>query len=692
MFRFLKKFFKGKNSPPSPADAPERITIWAGRRPVQQHIYPPVSAGIPRFSVDEILEEHATLIKQLRNLSEHDEVFDLRYRPVIKRYAEYVYLLPASESHHHRGVGGLLGHGLETAKYVLQQAYDRVHGIDLSPLKRKLARERWLFAGFSGGLIHDIGKPVSMRVYSVSGAIWDPFTQPLAPWFQNLPPDDDRLFVTWRRDGQDHRRMGLSVINHVITPEDKRYLHEVEPFMVDHMLQAILGEREQDCRNHLPEMVREADRKSLTKDLQNSNLISDLGPGAGEPLVRLYVLAMKRLVKEGRWRANEPGSVLWVIGFGVYLVFPEVAADITDMLHKDGVPGVPSNEYILAEILEENGILARAPNGNRLWRIWPAVVDAGEEGLLALRLKDPRYVMNVVPPAVPGVVRGEGEEGPASAENVILFNPTAKANVGYQESDSGGNPPWPFDVPSEPPIEPQESPDSQLRGFVTETQGPHTLEELQEYFTRAGLGGQALVKFATEVSQYLRREGVDYKSEPRLLLVWGERKFTNEENLPEVIESLARAKWLILNWIARVHEDPGFGGCLKLEERETTRFWRLVWKLQDAEPLEVRADASLKESPPEPGAPPSFEETHPQEAAVEDLSKHKPPTGGDAEKEPEWVSEVAALLDQDGSVSFDRVAKLVAERTGHKQRILNAVCKHFAVGGEGGKMMVYRLP
>jgi hypothetical protein len=664
---------------------------------VQQYVYPPVASGIPRFKVADFVGEHEKLIKQCRSLSENKDVFDKRYMPVIERYAAYVYLLPASEAHHHRGAGGLLRHGLETAKYVLQQAYERVHGIDLSPVKRKLARERWLFAGFTGGLTHDIGKPVSMLVYSVSGAVWDPFSLPLALWFQNLPPEDDRLFVTWRRDGQDHRRMGLQVINHVLTPADMSYLNEVESFMVDHILQAILGEREQEHLNHLPEMVREADRKSLTKDLQNSNLISDLGPEAGEPLVRLYVLAMKRLVKEGRWRPNEPGSVLWVIGAGVYLVFPEMGADITDLLHRDGVPGVPSNEYILAEILEENGILARAPNGTRLWRIWPSVVDAGEDGLLALRLKDPRYVMNVAPPAVQGVVRGEGEEGPAPAENAILFNPAGKARVGYPESDPGGIPPWPFNDPSgevtsdgDEPSFPLPSPPGLLE--PESPQGPQTLEELREYFSGAGLGGRALVQFATEVSQYTRREGLDYKNEPRLLLVWGERKFTEEENLPEVIESLARAEWLVLNGIARVHDDPGFGRCLKLEERETTLFWRLVWKLRDAEPLESRPEAPLKKSHPEHNTPPAFEETHPQEAAVEDLSKHKPSTGGIFEEEPEWVAEVSAKLERDGPLDYDLVKEIVAKSTGRDHGLFQLVSRFFEIDDQDGKFTVCRKP
>ena len=679
----IKRLFKKKKTPPPPTPAPERIKSSAERRPVQDYVYPPVAAGIPRFPVSEILGEHEKLIKGCRNLSENKRVFDERYLPVITRYAAYVYLLPASEAHHHRGAGGLLRHGLETAKFVLQQTYERVHGIDMTPMDRKAARERWLFGCFCSGLVHDIGKATGMRVYSVSGKVWAPFSRTLSQWFQELLPGDDRLFVSWLRDGQDHRRMGLRVINHVITPADIHYLHEVEPVLMDHIHQAILGEKDQGRhgqRNHLPELVQEADRRSLIQDLQKSNLLSDLGPEVGQPLARLYVLAMKRLVQEGRWRANEPGSVLWVIGPGAYLVFPEMAADVADLLLKDGIPGVPSNEYILAAVLEEHGLLALSPNGNRLWRIWPSMVDAGEEGLLALKLKDARYVIDVMPPAVPGQVRGEGEEEPVPAENVILFNPKTKSmGQGYPKSDS---PPWPFHDPTSAApnsCEPSSSVFSPPGLFAEPepSQGPQTLEELQEYFAGAGLGGQALVQFATEVARHTRREGLDYKNEPSLLLVCGERKFTDEENLPEVIESLARAEWLVLNGIARVHEEPGFGRCLKLEKRETTLFWRLVWKLRDANHFEQGADASFEGASEEAKAPQSPEPGAGPQATLE----------SNGEPAPQWVSEVMAML-ADGPVDYAHVEELVKGHTGRQRKIMDLVSEYFLVNIHEGKLAV----
>ncbi len=671
---------------------------------MQNYVYPPVAEGIPRFAVSEILAEHAELIERLRDLSEDEDVFDERYLPVIERFATFVYLLPASEAHHHRGAGGLLRHGLETAKYILQQAYDRLHGMDMSPQKRKAARERWLFAGFSAAINHDIGKPAAdMRVFSVSGNVWDPYASPLAQWFHNLPPQEDRLFITWRREGQDHRRMTMNLINHTLLPNDLSYLHEIEPTLMNQIYQAILGEK--TPRNDLVEMLQEADKKSLTQDIQKSNVLADLGPEVRQPLARHFVMAMKRLIDEGSWRPNEPGSTLWVIGSGVYLVFPIMATDISQLLHKDGTPGVPSNEYLLAEILEENGLLATAPNGNRLWRLWPSMIDAGEEGLMALRLKDPRYVMDLIPPAVSGEVLPEGEEQPLpDNQSESAPPPSGKAKEkpkrgmnqeGKRIFNNSSSPTGRGESILSPEL--PEAPVSTSPGILSEPPSPHdlqTLEGLQEHFAGVGLGGQALMKFAAEIVGRTRCDGQDFKAGPQMLLSWGNHKFTTEGNLPEVIESLVRVGWLVLNGSRRYHEEPGFGKCLKLRERETTLFWQMVWALghskeTDPEPptVSLASDTAL----PENEAIALHEAPKPEVVGFGIDSLESPPENDlfpATEAVPDWVLEVMTLLESNGPLEYNWVKEIATNRLGRKQGIYRLVAKYFVIVDEEDKKIV----
>ncbi|EFI7279635.1 conjugal transfer protein TraI, partial [Escherichia coli] len=70
--------------------------------------YPPFAKGLPVAPLDKILATQAELIEKVRNsLGFTVDDFNRLVLPVIQRYAAFVHLLPASESHHHRGAGGL---------------------------------------------------------------------------------------------------------------------------------------------------------------------------------------------------------------------------------------------------------------------------------------------------------------------------------------------------------------------------------------------------------------------------------------------------------------------------------------------------------------------------------------------------------------------------------------------------------
>lgn len=650
MFEWL---FNRKMNAHEQAATPEPIKNASPRRPVRNFVYPPVANGIPRVPVSAILEEYGELIRRLRNLSGNEIVFDERFLPALKRFANYVHLLPASEAHHHRGAGGLFCHGLETAKYALKRAHGRLHGMQLSPQKRKDAQERWLFADFVSGVTHDLGKVVDMRVHSVSGQTWEPFSQPMAEWYRSLPPHDERVFVSWRREGHDHRQTGLLLLHHILLPGDIAYLQEIEPMFM-WITQAILGTKQPP--NDITTMLEEGDKQSVSKNLQNSNVLADLGPETRQPLIRHLVMAMKRLVKDGRWRANEPGSVLWVMGNdqGCYLVWPEMGVDIVKLLQTDEIPGIPANPEAVADILAEYDLLMLAPNGNRLWRIRPSKVKADGKGLLALRLSEPRYLLDLVPPSVPGEVRGEGEK--------ISITSIGRPDLSIERShgkESGVT----QTLPSSP-------------GFLEEPEplrGPRPMDELQRYFAGGGLGGQALLELAFEVSRGARREGIDYQTipGPQLLLTWGKRKFTEKKNLSEVIESLAQVGWLVTNGNRRVHEEPEVGRCLKLQEKATVLFLRLLNLLRGA-----GEDAINDSYGQDKGIHPREPEGLPES-----------PVTPEAE-EPGWVAEVADMINLYGPVDYNRARNIVVESIGERQDIFMLLSRHFEISDDEGELVV----
>jgi len=66
--------------------------------------YPPFMKGLPAAPVDRILSTQTELINAIEHaLSLPDDLYQTIAAPVIERYAAFSHLLPASESHHHRG-------------------------------------------------------------------------------------------------------------------------------------------------------------------------------------------------------------------------------------------------------------------------------------------------------------------------------------------------------------------------------------------------------------------------------------------------------------------------------------------------------------------------------------------------------------------------------------------------------------
>src|SRR5690606_7808323 len=123
MLKGLLDFFRGKDAglqgaSPIPL---EQVTQFLSPGPPLEGNDP--SRPIPRWpehGAAMIAAEPATLLETQRELLAairqsspmSPAQFEALLMPVFERYAAWVHLLPASESHHHSGPGGLLAHGL----------------------------------------------------------------------------------------------------------------------------------------------------------------------------------------------------------------------------------------------------------------------------------------------------------------------------------------------------------------------------------------------------------------------------------------------------------------------------------------------------------------------------------------------------------------------------------------------------
>lgn len=651
--------------------------------------YPPVVAGIPALGCKEILMPQRHLLKQIDHTTETAGVFETRYWPAIERYARLVHLLPASESHHHCGVGGLLHHGLEVGLYAMQMARDSVYGKNLFERKRE-GRERWLYASFLAGLCHDLGKAsFDMIVMSICGQQWSPYKEDLLAWVKRLRLE--KYYVNWRqeRKHQDHEIYTGSLFERILIQEDRTYISEIDVELLGKCIRTItMGPQLLKYSSQQPydiaKMVQKADGKSVALDRSRSRSPADFGMEVPKPLIRHYQEGLQRLLRD-KWQTNKSGEV-WVLGPDqeLYLVWPRCGNDLFDLMQQEKVVS-PADPHVIADIIGDFHFLKKTPHGDYYWEIKPANLKG--EPLIAIGI-EPEWVptlIKVLPPGLDGLVRpndgrspwqnvGENKESGLSSNIIPLRSSGEQADLPDSENKS-------------------ESSDE-----VTAATPAHDSDNPAEFFSRAGLGGEVLVRVAQDIAAGQKMAGSDYLLDVQVSLAWGDSnriiKDYAEYTAPEVLRKLSDLGWLIydsLNAGSKVQEVAGLGRALVLNPEIGERFKVLVEQLRNGassnlpEPQVDSPEDQIQEEQPEP-EPESEPESEPQipdsqagDAADIELSQAN-----------SWEDALAGLIRRDGWVDYEVAIGLIMEKSGNDHEEADFLLRlHFEVKSKHGKTKVY---
>ena len=92
----------------------------------------------------ELRQRYLSLLWQQVSMTR--EMFDHLYQKPIERYAEMVQLLPASESHHHAHLGGMLDHGLEVISFAAKLRQNYVLPLNAAPEEQAKQKDAWTAA------------------------------------------------------------------------------------------------------------------------------------------------------------------------------------------------------------------------------------------------------------------------------------------------------------------------------------------------------------------------------------------------------------------------------------------------------------------------------------------------------------------------------------------------------------------
>lgn len=420
--------------------------------------YPPFARGIPAASVDRIVSDQRELIDDLRHAAglsnaQYTQIIE----PVIRRYAEFVHLLPASQQHHHRAAGGLFRHGLEVALLATRATEDYLFSPHETPQRRRDLEPRWRVAALFAGLLHDCGKPLSdLTVTNRDGTSrWRPLRHTLLEWAEENKID--RYFLNWQPNRhRRHEQFSATAVSKILTVDAIDWLDEYGAEIYGALLAAIAAPEKDTTK--LNAIVRDSDNASVEKDLKRTGSFAD--DSLGVPVERHIMDAARRLLNAGVWKVNQPGARVWVLKDGVYIVWKPAAEEIFDLLKQDNVPGIPRDADTIAEILLDRALAKRREHKGVQHRYWPIRPDILEgKKLMMLRLSHPEMLFNEPPAPTNATVDGDEnspEHKPTAPPQLELTPPPVTAQTSKKGKASGpASSPASVPEPAKEEIEPE---------------------------------------------------------------------------------------------------------------------------------------------------------------------------------------------------------------------------------------------
>lgn len=390
------------------------------------------------------------------------EHWQVLYQRVFENYAALIQHLPASESHHHAGAGGLLQHGIEVVRHTL----DLKQGVTLprgeAPEVQSRRQDLWTYACVTAALLHDLGKPVTdhrITLFEGSherGHAWSPIHGPM--------PVGATYHIAFnpQRVYRHHERIPSLLVHHLIPATGLQWIAG-DSDALHSWLAAIQGDLAD--AGAIGEIVGKADGLSVARNLSGSTNVQ-LPTAQAKPLVERLITGLRYLLDNGDLPINKRGAAAYLDSDTLWLVSKTTLDKLRTHLIEEGQPGIPSRNDRLMDELQQHDLLI--PNEDRA--IWLCQIAIGDwqQQLTCLRLDVSRIWAD--PDRRPASIEGqveprnaepnENDSAPASSpasgtpETTATASPNATGSVqtsnqANQSDSSADGLPLPIDIPDE---------------------------------------------------------------------------------------------------------------------------------------------------------------------------------------------------------------------------------------------------
>lgn len=447
-----------------------RFSDWFRRAPASVSRVAPtaVQQGVPGRSremlpvlpVSTLLSSHEDLMRRLRfAFGNRPEDFDATVLPVIDRYASYVHLLPATASDFFSRPGGMLDLGLQVALIALQGVDGQIFSGGASVSVRRLLEPKWRLATLTAGLCHQLHRACHVEVNDDRNRQWPSYLGPLFQWLHESGATSYE--VLWP-EATETPSLSLIASIHVIPPTLLQNLAEHNTSVVPAMYSCIGQLPSLRLENVLATIVRRATAIVIDQDLAEKAKRTGRGGALGEHVERYLLEALRQLISTNpRWRPNSRGSRLWYGRDGLFLLWPDAAAEILRWFEQRGLPGMPQTAESVLEVLRRAELCLRTPSEGMMW---PLTIPGVGKDVEAVRMASIELLTATLTPS------------PEPLEHALFVTPDAspKEAAGHAGATAISEPPTEPSTGGPAPIEPRTVAEAKVDSVPT----GHTQEPL----------------------------------------------------------------------------------------------------------------------------------------------------------------------------------------------------------------------
>ncbi|MDD0981138.1 MobH family relaxase [Pseudomonas shahriarae] len=283
----------------------------------------------------------------------HAQFIQLYLNP-IHRYAEQVQQLPASETHHHAYLGGMLDHGLELVACSLKLRQSYLLPTGAAPEDQAAQTDAWSAGIAYGALLHDIGKiAVDLLVERQDGRVWHPWQGPL-----------DQPYRFRYLKGRDYHLHGAAaglLYAQILDRPILDWLSGFPPLWAS-LLYVLAGQYER--AGVLGELVIQADRVSTAQNIGGNPSKALQAPI--HSLQHHLISGLRHLIQH-ELKLNQPGAAGWLTEDALWLVSKTVTDKLRAYLLSQSIEGIPSSNIAVFDELQSHGLVESTPEGKAIW-------------------------------------------------------------------------------------------------------------------------------------------------------------------------------------------------------------------------------------------------------------------------------------------------------------------------------------